>query len=177
LLSVSGGTPPDEDKARDLHAKTDPEDITAAAIAAVPFVLAHPESNGNVGVVGFCVGGGVANRMAAEKPELKAVVVYYGPQVPADRVPAIRAPLLLHYAELDERINAGIAAFEAALKASGKRYTGLSRHEKAPRRDLPQMNTKPSRSLPRCALLARRRPADVPAARGGTGEPSVTFLN
>lgn len=123
LLSVSGGTPPDEDKARDLHAKTDPEDITAAAIAAVPFVLAHPESNGNVGVVGFCVGGGVANRMAAEKPELKAVVVYYGPQVPADQVPAIRAPLLLHYAELDERINAGIAAFEAALKASGKRYT------------------------------------------------------
>ena len=123
LLSVSGGTPPDEDKARDLHAKTDPEDITAAAIAAVPFVLAHPESNGNVGVVGFCFGGGVANRMAAEKPELKAVVVYYGPQVPADQVPAIRAPLLLHYAELDERINAGIAAFEAALKASGKRYT------------------------------------------------------
>ena len=123
LLSVSGGTPPDEDKARDLHAKTDPEDITAAAIAAVPFVLAHPESNGNVGVVGFCVGGGVANRMAAEKPELEAVVVYYGPQVPADQVPAIRAPLLLHYAELDERINAGIAAFEAALKASGKRYT------------------------------------------------------
>jgi len=123
LLSVSGGTPPDEDQARELHSKTDPEDIIAAAIAAVPFVLTLPESNGNVGVVGFCFGGGVANRMAAARPELKAVVVYYGLQVPADQVPAIHAPLLLHYAGLDERVNAGIPAFEAALKANGKRYT------------------------------------------------------
>jgi carboxymethylenebutenolidase len=123
LLSVSGGTPPDEDKARELHGRTDPQDITAAAIAAVPFVLAHAESNGNVGVVGFCFGGGVANRVAAARPELKAVVVYYGLQVPADQVPAIRAPLLLHYAGLDERVNAGIAAYESALKANGKRYT------------------------------------------------------
>lgn len=123
LLSISGGTPPDEDKARELHAKTDPKDITAAAIAAVPFVLTHPESNGNVGVVGFCFGGGVANRMAAERPELRAVAVYYGLQIPADQVAAIRAPLLLHYAELDERVNAGIAAYESALKANGKRYT------------------------------------------------------
>ncbi len=123
LLSVSGGTPPDEDQARDLHAKTDPQDIVAAAVAAVPFVLAHAESNSNVGVVGFCFGGGVANRMAAARPELKAVVVYYGLQVPADQVPAIRAPLLLHYAELDQRVNAGIAAYESALKANGKRYT------------------------------------------------------
>ncbi len=123
LLSVSGGTPPDEDQARELHGRTDPRDITAAAVAAVPFVLAHAESNGNVGVVGFCFGGGVANRMAAERPELKAAVVYYGLQVPADQVPAIRAPLLLHYAELDQRVNAGIAAYESALKANGKRYT------------------------------------------------------
>ena len=119
LLSVSGGTPPDEDKARDLHAKTDPKDL----IAAVPFVLAHAESNGNVGAVGFCFGGGVVNRMAAESPELKAAVAYYGLQLPAEQVPAIRAPLLLHYAELDQRVNAGIAAYEAALKANGKRYT------------------------------------------------------
>lgn len=123
LLSVSGGTPPDEDQARELHAKTDPKDITVAAVAAVPFVEAHAESNGNVGVVGFCFGGGVANRMAAERPELKAVAVYYGLQVPADEVPAIRAPLLLHYAELDQRVNAGIAAYESALKANDKRYT------------------------------------------------------
>jgi carboxymethylenebutenolidase len=123
LLSVSGGTPPDEEQARELHAKTDPKDITLAAIAAVSFVLRHAESNGNVGVVGFCFGGGVANRIAAARPELKAVVVYYGLQVPADEVPAIRAPLLLHYAELDQRVNAGIAAYESALKANGKSYT------------------------------------------------------
>jgi carboxymethylenebutenolidase len=123
LLSVSGGTPPDEEQARELHGKTDPQDIVAAAIAAVPFVLAHAESNGNLGVVGFCFGGGVANRVAAARPELKAVVVYYGLQVPADQVPAIGAPLLLHYAELDQRVNAGIAAYESALKANGKRYT------------------------------------------------------
>ena len=122
LLSVSGGTPPDEDKARELHAKTDLKDITAAAVAAAPFLLTHPELDGNVGVVGFCFGGGVANRMAAERPELKAVVVYYGMQIPADQVPSIRAPLLLHYAELDERVNAGIAAYESALKANGKRH-------------------------------------------------------
>jgi len=123
LLSVSGGTPPDEDQARELHAKTDPKDITVAAVAAVPFMLSHAESNGNVGVVGFCFGGGVANRIAAERPDLKAVVVYYGLQIPGEQVPAIRAPLLLHYAELDQRVNAGIAAYEAALKANGKRYT------------------------------------------------------
>jgi carboxymethylenebutenolidase len=123
LLSVSGGTPADEDKARDLHAKTDPKDITAAAIAAVPFIRTHAESNGNVGVVGFCFGGGVANRMAAASPDLKAAVVYYGLQVPAAEVPPIQATLLLHYAGLDERVNAGIATYEEALKANGKRYT------------------------------------------------------
>ena len=123
LLSVSGGTPPDEEQARELHGKTNPEDIVVAAVAAVPFVLTLAECNGDVGVVGFCFGGGVVNRMAAERPELKAAAVYYGLQVPADKVPAIRAPLLLHYAELDQRVNAGIAAYEAALKANGKRYT------------------------------------------------------
>jgi len=123
LLSVSGGTPPDEDQARDLHAKTDPKDLTIAAVAAVPFALHHAEANGNVGVVGFCFGGGVANLMAAENPDLKAVVVYYGLQIPKEKVAAIRAPLLLHYAELDQRVNAGIAAYEAALKENGKHYT------------------------------------------------------
>ena len=123
LLSVSGGTPPDEDQARDLHAKTDPKDLTIAAVAAVPFALRHAESNGNVGVVGFCFGGGVANLMAAEIADLKAVAVYYGLQIPKDKVAAIRAPLLLHYAELDQRVNVGIAAYEAALKENGKHYT------------------------------------------------------
>jgi carboxymethylenebutenolidase len=74
---------------------------------------AHAKSDGNVGIVGFCFGGGVANRMVA-RPELKAVVVLLWAAVPADEVPAIHAPLLLHYVELDERVNAKIAAYEAA---------------------------------------------------------------
>lgn len=123
LLSVSGGTPPDEGQARQLHSKTDPKDLTAAAVAAVPFLLTHAESNGNVAAIGFCFGGSVVNQMAAASPDLKAVVSYYGGAVSADQVPAIRAPLLLHYAGLDERVNASIAGYEAALKANDKRYT------------------------------------------------------
>jgi len=123
LLSISGGTPPNEDQARELHTKTDQKDMNAAATAAVPFMISHAESNSNVGAVGFCFGGGVVNRLAVERPDLKAAVAYYGIQPPADQVPAIRAALLLHYAGLDERINAGIAAYEQALKANGKRYT------------------------------------------------------
>jgi carboxymethylenebutenolidase len=123
LLSVNGGTPPDEDKARDLHQKTEREDMIAAAIAAVPFMQKHAESTGKVGTVGFCFGGGIVNRMAAGSPELAAAVPYYGAQVPAEMVPAIRAALLLHYAENDDNIDKGIPAYEAALKANNKKYT------------------------------------------------------
>ena len=125
LLSVNGssGTPPDDDQARDLYQKTDREDMITAALAAVPFLLRHAESTGKVGVVGFCAGGGIVNRLAAGSPDLAAVVAYYGAQVPAEMVPAIKAPLLLHYAENDENINKGIAPYEAALKANHKRYT------------------------------------------------------
>jgi carboxymethylenebutenolidase len=122
LLSISGGTPAEEDQARELHTKTDVKDMTAAAAAAVPFMVSYAESNGNVGAVGFCFGGGVVNRLAAERADLKAAVAYYGLQLPAEQVPSIRAPLLLHYAGLDDRINAGITAYEQALKANGKRY-------------------------------------------------------
>jgi carboxymethylenebutenolidase len=123
LLSVNGGTPPNEQQALDLHQKTSREDMIAAAIAAVPFMQKHAESTGRVGAVGFCFGGGVVNRMAAGSPELAAAVPYYGEQVPADMVPVIKAPLLLHYAENDERIDKGIPAYEAALKANNKKYT------------------------------------------------------
>ena len=123
LLSVNGGTPPEEDKARELHTKTAREDMIAAALAAIPFVQKHAESTGKVGAVGFCFGGGVVNRMAAGSPDLAAAVPYYGLQVPAEMVPAIKAPLLLQYAETDENINKGIAAYEAALKANNKKYT------------------------------------------------------
>ncbi len=122
LLSVNGGTPPEEDKARELHAKTEREDMIAAALAAIPFMQKHAEATGKVGAVGFCFGGGVVNRMAAGSPDLAAAVPYYGLQVPAEMVPAIKAPLLLQYAETDENINKGIAAYEAALTANNKKY-------------------------------------------------------
>ena len=80
-------------------------------------------STGKVGAVGFCWGGGMVNRVAVLSPDLKAGVAYYGLQVPAEQVKSIRAPLLLHYAGLDQRIDAGIPAYEAALKADNKRYT------------------------------------------------------
>jgi carboxymethylenebutenolidase len=123
LLSVNGGTPPEEDKARELHSRTEREDMIVAAVAAIPFMLKHAESNGKVGAVGFCFGGGVVNRMAAGSPDLAAAVPYYGVQVAAELVPGIRAPLLLHYAENDENINKGIGAYEAALVANNKKYT------------------------------------------------------
>jgi carboxymethylenebutenolidase len=123
LLSVAGGTPPTEDAARDLHTKTNKDDMLAAALAAVPFMLAHAESTGKVGAVGFCYGGGVVNRLATGSADLAAGVPYYGIQPPLDMVPAIKAALLLQYAETDENINKGIAAYEAALKANNKRYT------------------------------------------------------
>jgi carboxymethylenebutenolidase len=123
LLSVNGGTPSDEDRARELHQKTEREDMIAAALAAIPFMQKHAESTGKVGAVGFCFGGGVVNRMATDSADLDAGVPYYGAQPPADKVAAIKAPLLLQYAENDDNINKGIADFETALKANNKKYT------------------------------------------------------
>jgi carboxymethylenebutenolidase len=123
LLSPLGGTPADEDKARDMIGTLKADETAQHAAAAVPLLERHPESTGNVGAVGFCWGGGGINRVAVLAPDLKAAVAYYGLQVPADQVPAIRAPLLLHYAGLDQRVNAGIAAYEGALTANNKRYT------------------------------------------------------
>ncbi|MEP7030424.1 MAG: dienelactone hydrolase family protein [Pseudolabrys sp.] len=123
MLSPLGGTPADEDKARDMFSALKPEETATQLAAAVPFLAKHAESTGNVGTVGFCWGGGIVNRVTALAPELKAAVAYYGLQVPADQVASIHAPLLLHYASLDQRVNAGIPAYEAALKAAGKRFT------------------------------------------------------
>lgn len=122
MLTPLGGTPADEDTARDMISTLKPDETAKQLAAAVPFLGAHAESTGNVGAVGFCWGGGIINRIAVLAPELKAGVVYYGLQVPADQVAAIRAPLLLHYAGLDNRVNAGIPAYEAALKAASKRF-------------------------------------------------------
>jgi carboxymethylenebutenolidase len=121
-LTPLGGYPGDEDKARELHAKLDQTKTIEDFIAALQLLKNRPECTGKVGVVGFCYGGGVANLLATRVPELSAVVPFYGPQPKAEDVARIKAPLLLHYAEKDDRINAGIAAFEEALKAHHVKY-------------------------------------------------------
>lgn len=123
LLSLVGGTPASEDAARDLHPKMNQDDAVAALVAGVSFLKQHPESTGKVGAVGFCFGGLMINRLAAASPELDAGVAYYGRQVPATQVPNIKAALLLHYAEHDDGVNAGIPAYEATLKANNKKFT------------------------------------------------------
>jgi carboxymethylenebutenolidase len=123
LLSLVGGTPPSEDAARDLHPKMNQDDAVAALVAGVSFLKSHPESTGKIGAVGFCFGGLMINRLAVSSPELAAGVAYYGRQVPAAQVPSIKAALLLHYADKDDGVNVGIAAYEAALKANNKTYT------------------------------------------------------
>ncbi len=123
LLSLVGGTPENEDAARELHAKLNQDDAVTALVAAVTFLKQHPESTGKVGAVGFCFGGLMVNRLAAASPELDAGVAYYGRQIPAVQVPAIKAPLLLHYAETDPGVNAGISDYEAALRANSKKFT------------------------------------------------------
>ncbi len=122
MLSPLGGTPADEDQGRQMIGTLDPQVTLARMAAAVPFLSGHPESTGKVGAVGFCWGGGYANRLAAAGTSLNASVPYYGSQIPVEDVPRITAPLCLHYAGTDERINAGIAAYEAALKANHKPY-------------------------------------------------------
>ncbi len=123
LLSPLGGTPADEDKARDMIATLNAGETARHAAAAVPFLAHHAESTGKVGAVGFCWGGGGVNQVAVLAPDLKASVAYYGLQPPASEVASIKAALLLHYAGLDQRIDAGIPAYEAALKAAHKRFT------------------------------------------------------
>ena len=121
-LSPMGGTPEDADKAAAMIATLKPEDVVADARAAVAALKSRPDANGKVGAVGFCWGGGGINDLAVAEPGLAAAVSYYGRQPSADKVPSIKAALLLHYAGLDERIDAGIPAYEAALKQAGKTY-------------------------------------------------------
>jgi carboxymethylenebutenolidase len=121
-LSPIGGTPDDEDKARDMIGTLKPEDILASSKAAISYLKGRSDSNGKAGAVGFCWGGGQVNQLAAADESLDAAVAYYGPQAKGDQVARIKAPLLLHYGGLDERINAGIPAFEAALKENKKTY-------------------------------------------------------
>jgi carboxymethylenebutenolidase len=122
-LSAFGGTPEDVDEARYLMQKIRniPETIKNF-VAAVKYLKTHPQSTGKVGVTGFCWGGGMSNQVAVNSPDLKAAVPFYGRQPASEDVPKIKASLLLHYAGLDERINEGIPAYEAALKEASVDY-------------------------------------------------------
>jgi carboxymethylenebutenolidase len=122
MLTPLGGTPTDEEKAREMIGQLKPEEVAAQLTAVVAAVRARPDSNGKVGAVGFCWGGAAVNNLAVADPTLNAAVAYYGRQPSDDKVPAIKAPLLLHYAGIDENVNKGIAGYEAALKANGKSF-------------------------------------------------------
>ena len=117
-----GGYPGDEDKARELFGKLDQAKTTEDIVAAYGVLKARPESTGKVGAVGFCWGGGMVNTLAVRQPDLAAGVPFYGSQPKAEDVAKIKAPLLIHYAGKDDRINAGAAAFETALKANHVKY-------------------------------------------------------
>ena len=121
-LAPLGGYPGDEDKARALFAQLDQRKTQEDFVAAAAWLKARPESNGRLAVIGFCWGGGVANLLATRLPELAAAVPFYGNAAPLDQVARIKARLLIHLADVDERINAGWPAYEAALKAAGVAY-------------------------------------------------------
>jgi len=122
-LTSVGGYPGDDDKGRDLQSKLDGKKMMEDWVAAAGYLKARPECTGKIGVVGFCYGGTVSNALAVRLPDLAAAVPFYGTQPPAEDVAKIKAPLLIHYAALDDRVNAGWPAFEAALKANHITYT------------------------------------------------------
>jgi carboxymethylenebutenolidase len=122
LLSSLGGTPEDEDKARDMIGKLKQSDAVAEAVAAIDWLEARPESNGKVGIVGFCWGGAVVNATATKAPDLKAAVAYYGMAPDLAAVPDIKAAMMLHYAGLDKRTNATMPPYEKAMDAAGVSY-------------------------------------------------------
>jgi carboxymethylenebutenolidase len=121
-LAPLGGYPGDEDKARELFQKLDQAKTRNDFIAAYGALKSSPLGNGKVGAVGFCYGGGVVNFLATKLPDLAAGVPFYGAQPAAEEVGKIKAPLLIHYAGVDDRINAGWPAYEAALKAAHVDY-------------------------------------------------------
>jgi len=117
-----GGYPGDEDKARELFRTLDQSKCREDFVAAARFLLSHPGSNGRLGAVGFCYGGAIVNMLATRVPELRAGVPFYGGPAPLEDVGKIRAALLLHFAENDERVNAGWKDYEPKLKEAGVRY-------------------------------------------------------
>lgn len=122
LLSSAGGTPSDEEKAREMIGALDAKTAIAEGVATIEYLRKDKATNGKVGVVGFCWGGGMVNDLAVNAPDLGAGVAYYGRQAKAEDVAKIKAPLLLQYAGLDTRINAGIDAYKKALEENGKTF-------------------------------------------------------
>jgi carboxymethylenebutenolidase len=122
FLTSSGGTPSDPEKAREMIGALSAQTAVADARRSIAWLAERPASNGKVGIVGFCWGGGIVGEVAAAEPELDAAVVFYGRTPPLEAVPNIKAPLLLHYAGLDERINAGVPGFREALDRAGVPY-------------------------------------------------------
>ena len=121
-LSPFGGTPQNEDDARNLFSQLDAQKNLHNFLKALDYARTRKECNGNTGCVGFCWGGGIANDLAVHAPELKVAVAFYGRQPKAEEVPNIKAIVQLHYGSLDERIDAGIPAYEEALKKAGVKY-------------------------------------------------------
>jgi carboxymethylenebutenolidase len=121
-LTSQGGYPGNDEKGRELQQKVDPAKLMNDFFAAVEFLMQSDMTTGKIGITGFCYGGGVCNAAAVAYPELGAAVPFYGRQPRAEDVSRIRAPLLLHYGELDTNVNQGWPAYEAALKAAGKTY-------------------------------------------------------
>lgn len=120
-LTPLGGYPGTDDEGRTLQRQRDRNEMLEDFIAAFEFLKKHPDCSGKVGVVGFCFGGWISNMMAVRVPDLGAAVPFYGGQ-PKEDIDKIKAPLLLHFGELDKRVNAGWPAYEAALKEHGKAY-------------------------------------------------------
>jgi carboxymethylenebutenolidase len=121
-LTPLGGYPGTDDEGRELQSKRDRNEMLEDFIAAYNFLKNHKDCTGKAGVVGFCFGGWISNMMAVRIPDLAAAVPFYGGQAPAEDVPKIKAPLLLHFASLDTRVNEGWPAYEAALKENKKEY-------------------------------------------------------
>ena len=121
-LSPLGGTPEDVDEARSLMQELDSQATTKNFVAAVKYLKTHPQSTGKVGVTGFCWGGGMTNQVAVNSPDVQAAVPFYGRQPAPEDVSKIKASLLIHYGGDDERINAGIPEFEAALGEASVDY-------------------------------------------------------
>jgi carboxymethylenebutenolidase len=124
-LTPLGGYPGNDDKGREMQAKRDRNEMLEDFIAAYDYLITHQYCNGKAGVTGFCFGGWIANMMAVRIGSLSATVPFYGGQPAVEDVPKIQSPLLLHYAELDSRVNEGWPAYEAALKANNKAYTAF----------------------------------------------------